>query len=301
MKMTVNKHFIKVRGKDMHVEIHGADDAYPLLYLHGGPGQGCYEFCFHQAKRLQREFKLIAIDQRGVCRSEEIKEDEPFSIDDLIYDCEALREILKIEKWAIIGHSFGGYLALKYVTMFPESVTKVIFECPTFDLNLSGRSLLKKTAEIAKEEKMDELAETCLTLAESNLSAKELMLKFVQLRTELDDKGTKIHIHNFKHKTDYSFYTNEQWEEFFKRSNIHNSRLMDGEEMFESVLPLLGNFKHPSLLIQGKYDPVTCEKHVMEFQKTVQHGHIITLEHSGHFPHKEEPDKFMKALVQFLK
>ncbi|WP_157890129.1 hypothetical protein [Paenibacillus sp. DMB5] len=44
--------FIKVRGKRLYVEIHGDEAAPPLLYLHGGPGESCYEFMLHQSQRL---------------------------------------------------------------------------------------------------------------------------------------------------------------------------------------------------------------------------------------------------------
>ncbi|GAA0495065.1 hypothetical protein GCM10008986_22180 [Salinibacillus aidingensis] len=105
----------------MYVKVHGNTDAEPLLYLHGGPGESCYEFCYHQAKRLKENIRLIAIDQRVVCRSEGINDNEDFSLDDIIKDCEELREKLGIEKWALLGHSFGGFIALKYAVMFPNS------------------------------------------------------------------------------------------------------------------------------------------------------------------------------------
>ncbi|MFC4560089.1 alpha/beta fold hydrolase [Virgibacillus kekensis] len=301
MKTTSNKRFLNIRGKDMYVEIHGDEDAYPLLYLHGGPGESCYEFCYHQAKRLQESFRLIAIDQRGVCRSEMIKNDERFSLDDILLDCEELRKELGIESWALLGHSFGGYIALKYATMFSDSVSRLIFESPTFDFGLSGRSLLRKTAQISHDENMKELAEKCLELAQSDKSAKELMLKFIEIRSELGEKGKEIHIHNPNHETDYSFYTDQEWERFYKRTTIHNNRLLEGGEMFESLLSKLKVIEQPSILIRGKYDPVTCEEQMKKFQKDVPDGEVVTLRNSGHFPHFEEPDEFTKSVVEFLK
>nr|WP_106498536.1 alpha/beta hydrolase [Lentibacillus sp. Marseille-P4043] len=285
----------------MYVEIHGNADAYPLLYLHGGPGESCYEFCYHQAERLQEDFRLIAIDQRGVCRSEMIRENEHFSIDDILMDGEELRKKLGIKRWALLGHSFGGYIALKYASMFPDSITRIVFECPTFDFGLSGRSLLRKMAQISKEENMVELAEKCFMLAESDKSAKELMLKFIELRPELGEQGMKIHVHNPEYKTDYSLYTDEEWKQFLERTNVHNSRLIQGEEMFESILPMLKKVKNPSLLIRGQYDPVTCKEQMVKFKEDVAVADVITFSSSGHFPHAEEPDEFAKSVVEFLK
>ncbi len=295
-----NENYFKVRGKDLYVEIHGNVDAMPLLYLHGGPGESCYEFCYHQAERLKENFRLIAIDQRGVCRSETIMENERFSVDDIIKDCEELRGKLGIERWALLGHSFGGYIALKYATMYSSSITRIVFDCPSFDFGLSSRSLLRKMGEVSTEEKMTELAEECFMLAESDSTAKELMLKFIEMRPELGEKGMKIHVHSFKNKTDYSRYTDEEWRGFFEKTNIHNNRLIEGEEMFESILPLLKDLKQPSLLIKGQFDPVTCRKQVKRFQEDVSYTNVVTLRNSGHFPHSEEPKKFAELVVDFL-
>jgi proline iminopeptidase len=141
---------IKIRGKKLYVECFGSEEKPPVLYLHGGPGESCHDFTYHQSKRLKKHFKLIAIDQRGVCRSEVIHDNEVFGLNDLIEDCEALRKHLGIKKWSVIGHSFGGFLSLLYVSRYPDFIDKVIFEGPTFDFELTSRSLIRKTAKLLK-------------------------------------------------------------------------------------------------------------------------------------------------------
>ncbi len=135
---------MNIRGKLLYVEIYGSSENRPILYLHGGPGEMCFDFTYHQAHRLQDSFQLIAIDQRGAGRSAKIEKQEQFGLQDIIEDCEELREMLQIEKWSVIGHSFGGFLALLYATLYPQSIQKIIFEGPTFDFSLTSRSLLKK-------------------------------------------------------------------------------------------------------------------------------------------------------------
>lgn len=92
----MNGKLIKIRGKGLYVEEYGAKEIPLILYLHGGPGESCYDFTYHQKERLQNDFRIIAFDQRGVCRSEGIVDSENFSLDDLIEDCEALRKHLKM-------------------------------------------------------------------------------------------------------------------------------------------------------------------------------------------------------------
>ncbi|GAA0614297.1 alpha/beta hydrolase [Virgibacillus siamensis] len=300
MKTISNGTFFNIRGKDLYVERHGPKDGYPVLYLHGGPGMGCYEFCYHQANPLSDKVRLIAIDQRGCCRSEMIQEDEFFSLHDIVLDCEALRKELGIDKWTLLGHSFGGFIALKYTTMFPDAVSRILFECPAFDFGLSAKSLLHKTSQIAEKEDMKRLVKECLGLAESDESTRELMMGFIELRPKLGEKGREIHEHNFNHPTDYSFYTEAEWEKFTNRSDVHNQRLMDGGLMFDSLLDNLKNIRQPALLINGQYDPVTCAEQLERFCKDVRGGEVITLQHSGHFPHAEEPEEFTNVVEEFL-
>ncbi|WFT76484.1 alpha/beta fold hydrolase [Halobacillus naozhouensis] len=107
--------------------------------------------------------RVIAIDQRGVLRSDPIEEEESFGIFDLIEGCESIREQFGIKKWGIIGHSFGGYLAAQYQLNYPEKITRILLECPMFDLGSTARSLIAGAIQEYKRLGKDEMAEESLT------------------------------------------------------------------------------------------------------------------------------------------
>ncbi|TCJ84285.1 UNVERIFIED_ORG: proline iminopeptidase [Bacillus cereus] len=291
---------MNIRGKKLYVETHGNPKNKPVLYLHGGPGESCYDFSFHQAERLKDSLYVMMIDQRGVCRSEEITEDEAFGLHDLIEDCEELKKALQIEKWSVIGHSFGGYVALLYASIYPNSIEKIIFEGPTFDFALTSRALLQKTGNLLKKYGKEKVAEESLAYSSSNASSAELLEAYIRLSNELEEK--RMEIYNYKEDvTDESLYSDEEWEEFSNRSKIHFDRLKVEGAFHTSLLRKIKDVQNPMLLIVGKYDVVTCEKQIEIFNKDAQSGNYIVFEESGHTPHYEEADRYAELVIQFLK
>ncbi|MBZ8121965.1 MULTISPECIES: alpha/beta fold hydrolase [Bacillus cereus group] len=292
--------YMNIRGKKLYVETHGNPKNKPVLYLHGGPGESCYDFSFHQAERLKDSLYVMMIDQRGVCRSEEITEDEAFGLNDLIEDCEELRKALQIEKWSAIGHSFGGYLALLYASIYPSSIEKIIFEGPTFDFALTSRALLQKTGHLLKKHGKEEVAKECIAYSSSNASSEELLEAYIRLSAELEEK--RMEIYNYKEdETDYSLYSDEEWEVFSNRSQTHFDRLKLEGACHKSLLYKIKEVQNPMLLIEGKHDVVTCEKQIETFNKDAQNGKCIVFEESGHSPHYEEADRFAETIIHFLK
>ncbi|MFD5259297.1 alpha/beta fold hydrolase [Bacillus wiedmannii] len=292
--------YMNIRGKKLYVETYGNLKNKPVLYLHGGPGESCYDFSFHQAERLKDSLFVIIIDQRGVCRSEEITEDEAFGLKDLIEDCEKLRTALQIEKWSVIGHSFGGYVALLYASIYPSSIEKIIFEAPTFDFALTSRALLQKTGHLLKKYGKEEVAEESIAYSSSNATSEELLDAYIRLSNELEEN--RMEIYNYKEDvTDDSLYSDEEWEVFSNRSKIHFDRLKVEGAVHTSLLQKIKDIQNPMLLIVGKHDVVTCEKQIETFNKDAQNGGYIVFEESGHTPHYEEADRFAETVMHFLK
>ncbi|MER2007674.1 MAG: alpha/beta hydrolase [Psychrobacillus sp.] len=291
---------VQINGKELYIEVSESTSDKAVLFLHGGPGESCFEFTYHQAKRLGHRFKLIAMDQRGVCRSEAIHDGESFSLNDLIDDCEVLRKYLGIQRWSIIGHSFGGYLATLYTHRYPNSIKKVIFEAPTFDFGLTGKALLLKTADLFKKYQQSDLQEKCLKLANSFTSPKEIVEGFTELSTFLEDKRMHIYTYNFSNHTDTTIYTEDQWEGFYDKSEIHFNRLKEEGEIFTSVLHLLKEIKIPCLLVLGEHDVVTCPIQIEAFNMDVSQGEVVLIENCGHSPHYETPEQYCELVTHFL-
>ncbi|MGD6802774.1 alpha/beta fold hydrolase [Rossellomorea aquimaris] len=292
---------INIREKDLYVEVYGAEDQDAILYLHGGPGESCYDFSFEQAEKLGENFYVVSIDQRGVCRSEEIHSGEEFSLKDIIEDCETLREHLNIRRWSLIGHSFGGFLSVMYASQYPDSIEKIIFEGPTFDFELTSRNLLRKTALLLEESGKYEEAGKCRKLADTkeSVSIRELTEKYMAYSDLLGGERMKIYKHDIDSGVDYSFYSDEEWETFYDRSDIHYNLLREEGKIFDSLLAELKALPHDMLLLMGDSDPVPCPIQIAVFNET-KNGRIYRFKDCGHTPHYESPQEFTRVVTQFL-
>ena len=155
----------------LYTDIRGDAAAPALLFLHGGPGQGCHDFMALQGDLLAASVRLIGLDQRGVDRSAPLPQDAALSIADLVEDCEAVREELGIERWAVLGQSFGGALALRYAAAHPAAVAAVAFENPVWDLAASARAALPRVALMLTERGRQEAALAALAAAAREDSA----------------------------------------------------------------------------------------------------------------------------------
>ena len=108
----------------IYYEQSGRPDGPAALFLHGGPGGGCQPWC----RRLfdPDHYRAVLLDQRGCGRSlpnASLLENTTW---DLVADLERLREHLGIERWLVLGGSWGSTLALAYAERHPERVVGLI-------------------------------------------------------------------------------------------------------------------------------------------------------------------------------
>ncbi|NPD47992.1 MULTISPECIES: alpha/beta fold hydrolase [unclassified Lentimicrobium] len=118
----VSTYHYLINGANLYIQEEGA--GIPLLLIHGGPGGTSHVFhpYFSNASKYS---KIIYYDQRG-CGLSQFTGDSTYTILQSIEDIESLRKELSIEKWFVLGHSFGGILAQYYTFTYPENVLGVI-------------------------------------------------------------------------------------------------------------------------------------------------------------------------------
>ncbi|MFH1756067.1 MAG: prolyl aminopeptidase [Candidatus Latescibacterota bacterium] len=117
----------KLQVSDLHTiafEEAGNAAGKPALFLHGGPGVGILP---DYRRFFDPEFYHIVLpDQRGAGRSTPHAETRENTTWHIVEDLEKLRNHLKIDKWLVMGGSWGSTLALCYAITYPKSVTGLI-------------------------------------------------------------------------------------------------------------------------------------------------------------------------------
>ena len=93
----------------MNVALAGRDDSPAVILLHGFPES--HRTWRELAPLLSDELRLIMPDQRGFGDSDRPQEVEAYSTDTLIADLFALAEALDIDRFALVGHDWGGAIA----------------------------------------------------------------------------------------------------------------------------------------------------------------------------------------------
>ncbi len=292
----------KIRGKDIYTEILGEDSSPVLLFIHGGPGGiGVADFIQYQGDRLSKNFKVIAPEQRGVWRSEAILDEEYISLEDIIEDFEELRKKLHINKWSLLSHSFGGYLAVLYANLYPDCIEYMIYECPSFDFALSERSMLKAaTNELAKLGN-GILAEEYLEKLKNITDYKEINKLLMKALNELGDNCNNFMWYgNDKKIMEKIAMTTKDGGNLWRKSTNTRMKILKDWRVYNDVFAELSKVNKPSLLIKGKYDPITCEVQTEEFMNGVQDKEVVIFEFSGHYARIEEPDKYCDVITNYI-
>lgn len=117
-------HLAVGQGHRVYFEEVGNPQGQAVLFLHGGPGTGCNER--HRQLFNPDRVRLILHDQRGSGRSTPFACVEHNTTWDLVRDIEQLREHLGLERWLVVGGSWGSTLALAYAQRHPERVTGLV-------------------------------------------------------------------------------------------------------------------------------------------------------------------------------
>jgi proline iminopeptidase len=113
----------------LYWESCGNPHGKPVIMLHGGPGSGCAKW--HRRLFNPATYRVLLFDQRGCGRSTRhasaldvvLKDNHTWN---LVADIERLRQHLQVERWFVVGGSWGSTLALAYAEKYVERVSGII-------------------------------------------------------------------------------------------------------------------------------------------------------------------------------
>jgi proline iminopeptidase len=121
-------------GHQVYWECCGNPAGKPALYLHGGPGSGCTP---GQRRLFDPDaYRIVLFDQRGCGRSRPLASEPDADLSTnttthLLADIEALREHLRVERWVVLGLSWGATLGQAYAQAHPRRVAALVLGAVT--------------------------------------------------------------------------------------------------------------------------------------------------------------------------
>jgi len=273
--------YVQVDGDcKLYVEQEGAGE--PIVLLHGGPGATHHYFHPHFSK-LADSARVISYDQRG-CGLSNRNEGDGYSIDQAVDDLENLRKALGIDRWTVIGHSYGGLLAQCYAKKYPQSCKGLVLTCASPGvLNLEpGRS----NAFLSENESKK------IGSIHSNPNLTEPQ-KVYNAFLNGDWKRQDLYKPTREEMAQFALYEWDNDPDF--RNNVSQEA---------GTYDLEGAFKDcpiPTLIAEGGKDMTWNTDKAGKFHQNHPNAQMVTFDNSAHYPFKDEPETFFNELGDFLK
>jgi proline iminopeptidase len=279
-------------GARIYYRTAGPTDAPALVFVHGGPGYNSYGFEQAVGAALERSLRMVYFDQRGCGRSAGGPGDLALGMDPTVEDIERLRAHLGIERWSVMGHSFGGLVARVYAARHPGAVEKLVMIDTTADLPAALEHQVQTLAA-----RMGESSPEVARIAAEERPPMERLLAIYQIVGRVQ---TQRHL---QWGSEEAQRRGERWDSA--------SRLLDCTR--DGVLPayreggwtdahpeLMGPIERPVLFLVGRRSEVLGAELAT---RTAQGwgAQTIWLEESGHFPFVEEPEAFANAVTTFVR
>jgi proline iminopeptidase len=266
---------------DLAYEIYGQPTAeIPVIAVNGGPGLSHkYMMQNNVWQRLAEKRQIVFYDQRGTGKSTHIQEGASQAIDAQVADIEAVRAHLGFQMIDIVGDSYGGFLAMAYVTKHPERVHKLI---------------LSDSAPPAFKDIVHLLPQVFPDIEEEDA---EIQKKF----GDTDGAAQKQLLNHFR----MIFYDEDKLHTYLASIGDIGYVPKVGAAVGESASKIdmtleLPKFKFPTLIITGRYDLNVAPLTAWRMYKSIPGAKLVIFARSGHLPSYEEPDKYVEVVNAFL-
>jgi proline iminopeptidase len=272
---------MSVRGVSLFVKAMG--HGYPLALMHGGPGLDYTSLW--SLRTCADQFTLIFYDHRCNGRSEGA-EQSTMTWENLTEDADALRQTLGFEKWAVLGHSFGGMVALEYALRYPQSLSHLIL----MDTCGDARWTQHNAPEIlAKRGYSTAAVQAARRFFNGQLAPKEFFPV------------------SMKYARAYYYHSN-LWA--MVRGVISGFDLKARPEAaifgFSQLLPgwtvmdRLSEIKVPTLVLAGRDDFLFPPEHQVALAGGIPGARLEIIERAGHEAPSERPVEVIEAVKQFM-
>ncbi len=281
-------------GQDLKVNSHGLDIHYrlfgkgvPLLILGGGPGDVAGRY-LSLCELLAKNQQCILVEQRGTGQSTPaVRDTSTISVALTLDDFEAIRKQLGLKQWAVLGFSYGGYLASLYSHFFPASVSSLIL-LGSMGLNWDGSAQFDDNVTARLWASDLQLFDYWSDPARLKADRQQAITEIIRARTPgyFFDRKKSLLVSQTMKFADFDFAMGD----LIYRDTIE--RKLD-------LAKMEAKFAKPVLILHGRQDP-GGESVALVLGQYYKNSKLVFIEKCGHYSWVEQPEKVLAAVSEFL-
>ena len=266
---------------------------HPIVVVHGGPDFD-HSYFLPELDRLADSFRLLYYDQRGRGRSAEGVRPEDVTLTSELDDLDAVRRGSGLESAAVLGHSWGGVLAMAYAIRQPGRVSHLILldtgPASAGDWRFLREELVRRR-DPRDQDEMNAIAATD-AYARGDLEAEAEYYRRHFRMTLRDSELLEALVARLR-----ANFT----EDGVVLARTIEHRLYDETSRAPGwdLFPRLRELNVPTLLLHGEHDFVPVEL-VARIADAVPGARLTVLPACGHFTYLEAPDAVYDEVTRFL-
>jgi proline iminopeptidase len=276
---------LSIRDVSLCVDVVG--HGYPLLLMHGGPGlDHCSLLPF---KRLADQFTLVFYDHR--CNGRSVGAPvTSMTWENLTADADALREKLGFERWAVLGHSFGGHVALEYALRYPDSLSHLVLLDTAGDSRWARENAAELLAKRGYSPQTVEFVRRFFTGRIAPSEMNRVLMKFGP--AYFHRRGLSLLL----------LLARDMIRGEWRTKSRPEALIFAGRELLKgwSVMDRLAEIKAPTLVMAGRDEFLFPPEHQAQLAAGIPGAQLRIIEGASHHPFSEQPAETMAAIRDFI-
>jgi proline iminopeptidase len=283
--------FVQIGAERLYVRDVG--QGLPIMVVHGGPDFD-HEYLLPEMDRLGDSFRLVYYDQRGRGRSFSGVQPANITMATEVDDLDRIRETFGFESIAVLGHSWGGLVAMEYAIRHPERVSRMIL-MSTAPASRADAGALR--AELARRKSPTQTARMNELRSDPRFQAGDI---------DTEAEYYRIHFGTTLRNPDHLDAVVRRLRSAFTEDAIVAARAIEDmlyEDTWErneyDLIPALRRLDIPTLLLSGDYDFVPREV-VAHIADAIRGSRVEVLADCGHFAYLEHSEETHEVITAFM-
>lgn len=283
---------ISVGDAELWVEEQGSGPA--IVLINGGPGGTHHGFhpWFGRAADFAR---VIYYDQRGCGLSAYEPGPDGYSVEQAVEDLESLRKVLGIDKFVLLGFSYGGFLAQFYTVSHPENVAGLVLVGASPGTHAStGRSRQQQFISPEEREHMQRIRDELRGMAQSRSWSPDELLALLVYNNHINGDWKRQH---------YYKPSQERMAQIALYEWVHDGNFNGVMSQSQSRVDLTGAFEAnpiPTLIMEGEWDLTWGEEKRAVIARNHPNARMVTFQKAGHSIFNEDSEAFFRTLREFV-